>query len=42
LLGSGPDATTERARTKAVATVRPIAAQFVTALIHRRKLAAAQ
>ena len=41
LLGSGPDAATERARTKAVATVRPLAGQFVTAVIRRRHLAAA-
>jgi hypothetical protein len=40
-LPSGPDAATERARTKAVATVRPLAAQFVTAVIRRRDLAAA-
>lgn len=40
-LGSGPDAATERGRTKAVATVRPLAAQFVTAVIRRRDLAAA-
>jgi hypothetical protein len=41
LLGSGPDAATERARTKAVATVRPLATRFVTAMIRRRDLAAA-
>ena len=40
-LGSGPNAATERARTKAVATVRPLATQFVTAVIRRRDLAAA-
>jgi hypothetical protein len=37
-----PDAATERARTKAVATVRPLAAQFLTALIRRRDLAFAR
>jgi hypothetical protein len=37
-----PDAATERARTKAVATVRPLAAQFLTALIRRRDLARAR
>jgi hypothetical protein len=41
LLGDFPDAATERARTKAVATVRPLATRFVTALIRRRDLAAA-
>ena len=41
LLGSGPDAATERARTKAVATVRPLTGQFVTAVIRRRDFAAA-
>ena len=37
-----PDAATERARTKAVATVRPLAAQFLTALVRRRDLALAR
>ncbi len=40
-LGSAPDAATERARTKAVAAVRPLATRFVTALIRRRDLALA-
>lgn len=37
-----PDAATERARTKAVAAVRPLAARFLTALIRRRDLALAR
>jgi hypothetical protein len=41
-LGGFPDAATERARTKAVATVRPLAAQFLTALVRRRDLAFAR
>lgn len=41
LLGDLPDAATERARAKAVATVRPLATRFVTALIRRRDLALA-
>jgi hypothetical protein len=41
LLGDLPDAATERARTKAVATVRPLATRFVSAMIRRRDLAAA-
>jgi hypothetical protein len=37
-----PDAATERARTKAVATVRPLAAQFLIALVRRLDLALAR
>jgi hypothetical protein len=37
-----PDAATERARTKAVAAVRPLAARFLNALIRRRDLAFAR
>lgn len=37
-----PDAATERARTKAVATVRPLAARFLTALIRQRDPALAR
>lgn len=37
-----PDAATERARTKAVATVRPLAARFLTDLIRRRDLTRAR
>jgi hypothetical protein len=37
-----PDAATERARTKAVAAVRPLAARFLTALIRRRDPALAR
>jgi hypothetical protein len=42
LLDVYPDAATERARTKAVATVRPLAAEFLTALVRRRDLALAR
>jgi hypothetical protein len=42
LLGDFPDPTTERARAKAVATVRPLVARFLTALIRRRDLALAR
>jgi hypothetical protein len=42
LLDVYPDAATERARTKAVATVRPLAAQFLTALVRRSDLALAR
>jgi hypothetical protein len=37
-----PDAATERARTKAVATVRPLVARFLTALIRQRDPALAR
>jgi hypothetical protein len=36
LLGAYPDAATERARAKAVATVRPLVGRFLTAVIGRR------
>jgi hypothetical protein len=42
LLDAYPDAATERARTKAVATVRPLVARFLTAVIRRRDLALAR
>jgi hypothetical protein len=42
LLDVYPDAATERARRKAVATVRPLAAQFLTALVGRRDPALAR
>jgi hypothetical protein len=35
LLGAYPDAATERARAKAVATVRPLVARFLTAVVQR-------
>jgi hypothetical protein len=41
-LGDLPDAATERARAKAVATVRPLVARFVTAVIRRHDLAVAR
>jgi hypothetical protein len=42
LLDAYPDAATERARTKAVAIVRPLVARFLTAVIRRRDPALAR
>jgi hypothetical protein len=42
LLDAYPDAATERARAKAVATVRPLVAQFLTAVVGVRDLALAR